>query len=181
MSRRVRLVLDEMHAPAVAAGLRRLGHDAVAAAEQHDLRAASDAELFAWAAVQGRCVVTKDVTDFCRLLDDAREAGQPRPSVAFTTRQDVPTSPERPWAADPRTSRLAARHAAPAGHALAPEVRLTAAPEAQRCASTASGWPSGETRYQACSIAPPSSIRNVERRMPVTVSPDDDSRSPYAP
>src|ERR671930_2644537 len=85
-----------MHAPAVAAGLRRLGHDAVAAAEQHDLRAASDAELFAWAAVQGRCVVTEDVTDFCRLLDDAREAGQPRPIVVFTTSKTFPRARSDP-------------------------------------------------------------------------------------
>ncbi|MGH3452143.1 MAG: DUF5615 family PIN-like protein, partial [Haloechinothrix sp.] len=60
------LLLDEMHHPKVAAHLRERGFDVVSVAENAEQRAANDAELFRWAAEQGRWVVTENIKDFRR-------------------------------------------------------------------------------------------------------------------
>jgi Domain of unknown function (DUF5615) len=49
----VRLVLDEMFSPAIAAALRDLGQDVIAVAERGELRAMNDDDVFAWATSQG--------------------------------------------------------------------------------------------------------------------------------
>src|SRR5438067_10315913 len=85
-----------MHAPAVAAGLRRLGHDAVRAAEQDDLRGRSDPDLLAWAAAKGRCIVTENARDYRRILQQAKSASQPRPAVLYTSSKSFPRSRDHP-------------------------------------------------------------------------------------
>jgi hypothetical protein len=89
-------VLDEMHAPAVAQALRKLGHDVVAVAEEPDLRAMTDLELFRWAAERGRRVVTENVKDFRPLLRYADEAGQAAAALLLTSSRSFPRSRRNP-------------------------------------------------------------------------------------
>lgn len=92
----VRLLLDEMHAPTVAAILRDRGHDVLAVADQLELRALADDELFSWAGQQGRRIVTENVKDFTPLLHRAEEAGQPAAPLLFTSRRTFPRSRRNP-------------------------------------------------------------------------------------
>jgi hypothetical protein len=48
----VRLLLDEMFSPAIAAELRERGHEVIAVADRPDLPAKSDEEIFAWASAK---------------------------------------------------------------------------------------------------------------------------------
>jgi len=54
----VKLLLDEMWAPAIAAALRDQGHDVVAVAERHDLRGMPDAAIFDAVLAEGRAIET---------------------------------------------------------------------------------------------------------------------------
>ncbi|MGH7912577.1 MAG: DUF5615 family PIN-like protein [Candidatus Dormibacteraceae bacterium] len=85
------LLLDEMHAPVIAAALRDRGHDVIAVAERDALRALSDEELFGWAGEQGRRIVTANVKDFAPLLRRVEEPGQTA-SVLFTSSRTFPRS-----------------------------------------------------------------------------------------
>jgi hypothetical protein len=75
-----RLLLDEMFAPQIAVELRRRGHDVIALVADPELRALSDAEVYAWAGDRGRRVVTENVKDFRPLVG----AGT-GPGVLFTS------------------------------------------------------------------------------------------------
>jgi len=63
----VKLLLDEMHAPGVAALLRDLGHDAIAVKERADLIGLPDDDLLRAATADGRAIVTENVKDFAVL------------------------------------------------------------------------------------------------------------------
>lgn len=89
-------LLDEMHAPTVAATLRRRGHDVVAVVERDDLRALSDEELFQWATEQGRRVVTENVKEFAPLLRRAEELGRSAAPLLFTSSRTFPRSRRSP-------------------------------------------------------------------------------------
>lgn len=65
----MRFLLDEMYPHAIAAGLRRRGHDAVAVTERADLRTLADGDLFAFAQGERRAVVTENVDDFALLAN----------------------------------------------------------------------------------------------------------------
>ena len=71
---RLRFLLDEMYPHAIAEGLRRRGHDAVAVTERPDLRTLADGDLFTVAQGERRAVVTENVADFTPLAGsyDAR-------------------------------------------------------------------------------------------------------------
>jgi hypothetical protein len=86
------LLLDEMHAPAVAAALRERGRDVRAVAEQEELRALTDEELMRWAAERGFRIVTENVKDFAPLLRRAEETGQPGAALLFTSSRTFPRS-----------------------------------------------------------------------------------------
>ncbi|MDR0417385.1 MAG: DUF5615 family PIN-like protein [Propionibacteriaceae bacterium] len=88
MSRR--LLLDEHFRAGVAERLRAFGHDAVAVQEQPDWCGASDAELFDYAAAEGRRIVTENVADFIPLLRQAVEAGRPAAPLLLTTSRRFP-------------------------------------------------------------------------------------------
>jgi len=60
----LRLLLDEMFSPVLAAELRLRGHDVVAIKEQVEWRATSDADVVSLARREHRAVVTKNVRDF---------------------------------------------------------------------------------------------------------------------
>jgi nucleoside-diphosphate-sugar epimerase len=66
-ARTLRLLLDEMHAPAVAEALRADGHDVAAVAATPSLRGTSDEDLLAYAAVQQLVIVTENVVDFATI------------------------------------------------------------------------------------------------------------------
>lgn len=62
------IVLDEMYPPALAQRLRTEGHDVVAVLDvEVGLASKSDEDVLTWAARNGRCVVTENVSDFARL------------------------------------------------------------------------------------------------------------------
>ncbi len=69
----MKLLVDMPLSPAIAEGLRRLGHDAVHAS-QVGLVKATDAEILAVARAEDRAVVTADL-DFPRLLALCQAAG----------------------------------------------------------------------------------------------------------
>ena len=92
----VALLLDEMNARLVAATLRDRGHAVTAVADQLELRAMPDEELFAWAALVGRRFVTENVKDFAPLLRRARESGQSVAPMLFTSSRTFPRSRRNP-------------------------------------------------------------------------------------
>jgi hypothetical protein len=92
----VPLLLDEMHAPGIAAALRERGHDVVAVVEGDALRAMTDEELFRWAAEHGRRIVTENVTDFAPLVRRAEEAGHQIAAALFTSSRTFPRSRRNP-------------------------------------------------------------------------------------
>lgn len=63
----MRLLLDEMYSAADAAALRDHGHDAIAINEYDELRGVDDATVLMVATLDGRAVVTENVSDFARL------------------------------------------------------------------------------------------------------------------
>ena len=91
-----RLALDEMYSPAIAQALRDLGYDVIAVAERADLRAMTDAEIFAWAAAQRRWLLTENVKDFRPLLLRAMQADTPTTGILFTSSRSFPRSRKNP-------------------------------------------------------------------------------------
>lgn len=88
----MKLLLDEMYAPAVAEQLRARGHDVISV---HDpsyqrLEGEPDAEVFAVAAAEGRTLVTEDVAGFRRLEAEALARGEQPPGLIFTTNRQFP-------------------------------------------------------------------------------------------
>lgn len=73
----MRLLLDEMYPPSIAEGLRARGHDAIAVVERSELRALSDADVFATAQREGRAVVTENVRDYAPLANENDVRGWP--------------------------------------------------------------------------------------------------------
>jgi predicted nuclease of predicted toxin-antitoxin system len=94
----VRLLLDEMFSPAIAAELRGLGHDAVAVAvaARPDLRSKSDEEIFAWASAEKRWLLTENVKDFRPIMLRALQAGPPGCGLLFTSSRAFPRSRKNP-------------------------------------------------------------------------------------
>src|SRR3990170_1906685 len=65
--RKVKLLLDEMHAPSIADALTEDSWDVVAVAAEAELRGMSDENLLARSAATGRALVTENVVDFVPL------------------------------------------------------------------------------------------------------------------
>ncbi|WP_419916198.1 DUF5615 family PIN-like protein [Candidatus Poriferisodalis sp.] len=80
----MKLLLDEMHAPTVAAALVEAGHDVVAVAANPSLRGCSDASLLQHAMESGRALVTENVGDFSVLVQRRVAAGKSHPGVILT-------------------------------------------------------------------------------------------------
>ncbi len=80
----MRLLLDEMHAPAIADALTEAGFDVVAVAADPSLRGSSDAELLDHAATTGRALVTENVGDFTVLASARAVDGEPHAGLIFT-------------------------------------------------------------------------------------------------
>ena len=88
----MKLLLDEMHAPRVAARLRERGHDAVAVKERAELIGMSDEDLLRAATVDERAVVTENVKDFAPLHQYISTAGQRHSGLIFTHPRRFPRS-----------------------------------------------------------------------------------------
>lgn len=80
----MRLLLDEMHAPAVAAALVGAGHDVVAVAAEPSMRGRSDMSLLQHGTESGRALVTENVGDFLVLVQRCAAAGESHPGVILT-------------------------------------------------------------------------------------------------
>lgn len=80
----MRLLLDEMHAPAIADALTEVGFDVLAVAADPSLRGSSDADLLDHATATGRALVTENVSDFTALAAGRTAAGEPHAGVIFT-------------------------------------------------------------------------------------------------
>lgn len=82
----MKLLIDEMHSPRVAAALRAEGCDVLAVAEEGTLRGSSDAHLFEFATETGRAVVTEDTGGFVGLAHRSRAEGKPHCGLIITNR-----------------------------------------------------------------------------------------------
>ena len=71
----MKLLLDEMFSPLVAAQLRARGHDAIAITERDEWTALSDPDVVALARTEQRAVVTANVRDFRPLHAELVAAG----------------------------------------------------------------------------------------------------------
>jgi predicted nuclease of predicted toxin-antitoxin system len=80
----VKLLLDEMHAPAVAEALTDDGWDIVAVAARVSLRGAADEDLLAYAATEGRVLVTESIPDFAIIARRWAAEQRPHTGLIFT-------------------------------------------------------------------------------------------------
>jgi hypothetical protein len=88
----VKLLLEEMWPPAIAAELRRRGHDVEAVAERRDLRSQPDRVVFQAAQAEGRAVVTENVRDFRLLAAEILRRGLPHAGRILTRNRSFPRS-----------------------------------------------------------------------------------------
>ena len=86
----MKLLLDEMWSPAIAAALRERGHDAIAVAERSDLRGQPDEVIFAEALADARAIVTENVVDYRPLAFAALRAGRASLTLIFTSNRAYP-------------------------------------------------------------------------------------------
>ena len=76
VARQVRLLLDEMHSPAIAEALVARGWDVVAVAAEPSLRGSSDTELLEYASRSDQILVTENVViSQCCLLTGSPTTG----------------------------------------------------------------------------------------------------------
>ena len=80
----MKLLLDEMHAPSIGDRLTDESFDVVAVAAQPELRGISDEDLLAYAATEGRAIVTENVADFMPLSAQWAGEGNARAGLIFT-------------------------------------------------------------------------------------------------
>ena len=88
----MKLLLDEMHGPAVAALLRDWGHDVVAVKERPYLIALPDQDLLQAATAEGRAIITENVHDFAVLHRDILAAGQRHSGLILAHARRFPRS-----------------------------------------------------------------------------------------
>jgi hypothetical protein len=81
-------LLDEMFPAEACEELHRRGHDARAAAR--DLRGSTDEDLLDLAIVESRALVTENVVDVVRLLQDRIAAGREAAPVVFVLKSTLP-------------------------------------------------------------------------------------------
>ena len=86
----VRLLLDEMISPSVAAQLCDRGHDVTAVAAAPELRGSSDEHILEVATVEERVVVTLNVADFAALDARWRGSGRVHAGIVFVTTAAFP-------------------------------------------------------------------------------------------
>ena len=104
----MKLLLDEMWAPAIAEALRDRGHEVVAVAERGDLRGLPDEAIFDAALAEGWVIVTENVVDYRPLAADAMRAGRSHPALDLHEQPGLSASqPADGWTARVGVGRLA--------------------------------------------------------------------------
>ena len=91
----MKLLLDEMWPPVVAAALRERGHDVVAVAERPNLRGRPDEFVFEAELAESRAIVTENFVDFRPLASAALRAGRASPTLIFTSNRTYPRASRR--------------------------------------------------------------------------------------
>lgn len=88
----MRLLLDEMYAPAIAAELRARDHDAVSVhdASETPLAGASDADVLAAARREERTLVTENVRDYRPLETALIAEGSHHAGLVYTSNRQFP-------------------------------------------------------------------------------------------
>ena len=81
----MKLLLDEMHAPAVVAALTDEGWDVLALAANRALRGMPDAELLAHATAGSRALVTENIVDYTVLAREWAIEGRTHAGLVFTS------------------------------------------------------------------------------------------------
>jgi hypothetical protein len=84
-ARTLKLLLDEMHAPAVARVLQTEGHEVVAVAATPLLRVTSDEDLLVYAAALDLVVVTENIIDFAAIAALWAMDGRSHAGLIFTS------------------------------------------------------------------------------------------------
>ena len=80
----MRLLLDEMHSPAVAQALNGRGHDVFAVASDPLLRGMSDTELLHHAAQSDMAIATENTGDYARLASQWAATGVSHAGIIYT-------------------------------------------------------------------------------------------------
>ena len=88
----MKLLLDEMYGPAVAALLRDWGHDVIAVKERPDLIGLPDEDLLQVATAEGRAVVTENVKHFAAIHRYILAAGQRHSGLILAHARRFPRS-----------------------------------------------------------------------------------------
>ncbi len=86
----MKLLLDEMYAPAIARALRERGHDVISVKERPELVEAGDAELFERMAAEGRTIVTNDPGGFLPLVALAARQDRHHAGLWLTSDRSLP-------------------------------------------------------------------------------------------
>ncbi len=92
----MKLLLDEMWPPEIAAQLRRRGYDVEAVQERAELLGKADAFIFALAQEEGHAIVSENAADFRQLAAEILQQGRTHCGLIFTTNRQFPRH-------DPRT------------------------------------------------------------------------------
>jgi hypothetical protein len=91
-SARVKLLLDEMYPPVIAEQLRDHDHDVEGVTERAELRARSDADLFALAQQEQRAVVTENIDDFSVIAGGYDQRSQTHFGLVLVPHSSYPRS-----------------------------------------------------------------------------------------
>ncbi|MBV8526702.1 MAG: DUF5615 family PIN-like protein [Candidatus Dormibacteraeota bacterium] len=86
----MRLLIDEMHSPAIAEQLRARGHDAVAVQDVSGLAGLSDSALLTWSHDRERAIVTENVVDFLQLHADCLRSGERHSGIILASNAAYP-------------------------------------------------------------------------------------------
>lgn len=84
------LLLDEMFSDAIAQQLRADGYDVVSVVANPALVALPDDQILAYAAAEGRALVTANIKDFMPLDSRYRAAGQDHPGLILVSTKTFP-------------------------------------------------------------------------------------------
>jgi len=88
----MRLCLDELYTPLIAAQLRDLGHDAVSVHDRSGLLGTPDRELLELMAAERRALVTANVADFMILASRLALEGRDHYGLLLTSDAAMPRS-----------------------------------------------------------------------------------------
>jgi hypothetical protein len=88
----MRLCLDELYTPLIAARLRELGHDVVSVHDRPALLGTPDPELLKLMAAEHRAILTDNVADFMAVITGLALAGDEHYGLLLTSDASMPRS-----------------------------------------------------------------------------------------